>query len=41
MSQTSVNVNHVVVVGDGAVGKTTLLHRIQGGDMIEEYYATV
>lgn len=41
MASTDLRVRHVVVVGDGAVGKTWLLHKFHGEEPPSEYLATV
>lgn len=41
MYVTDIRVRHVVVVGDGAVGKTWLLHKFHGEKPPSEYLATV
>lgn len=40
-TKTLVKVHHVIVVGDGAVGKTCLLHRFHNRSMPHDYVATV
>lgn len=41
ISKRLMKVHHIVVVGDGAVGKTWLLHRFHGNDLPDDYVATV
>uniref|UniRef100_A0A336MCT3 CSON013930 protein n=1 Tax=Culicoides sonorensis TaxID=179676 RepID=A0A336MCT3_CULSO len=41
MSQDKIDIKNIVVVGDGAVGKTSLLYRFHNDDYNDEYQATV
>lgn len=41
MSLDQINIKNIVVVGDGTVGKTSLLYRFHNDDFDDEYHTTV